>query len=79
MGNTNESHAELVDRYPDKFRAFCSDGKLRIKCSRGEAKWNLDDAAAEVEAALKTGKFIGIGEFVPRTWTRRRSTPTRSG
>ena len=46
VGNTNESHAELVERYPDKFRAFCSDGKLRIKCSRGEAKWNLDDAAA---------------------------------
>jgi predicted TIM-barrel fold metal-dependent hydrolase len=66
VGNTNESQADLVDRYPDKFRAFCADMKLRIKCARGEAKWNLDDAAAEVEAALQTGKFIGIGEFVPR-------------
>ena len=67
-GTTNEMQAALVDKYPDKFRAFCSDQTLKIKCARGEAEWSLDAAAEEVEAALKTGKFIGIGEFVPRNW-----------
>ena len=71
-GTTNEKQAELVDRYPDKFRAFCADQTLKIKCARGEAKWTLDAAAEEVEAALKTGKFVGIGEFVPRDWGRKK-------
>jgi len=64
-GTTNEMQAALVDRYPDKFRAFCADQTLKLKVWREEAKWTLDDAADEVEKALKTGKFIGIGEFVP--------------
>jgi len=71
-GTTNESQAALVDKYPDKFRAFCADQKLKIKVARGEAKWTLDDAADEVEQALKTGKFIGIGEFVPRDWDHKK-------
>jgi len=64
-GTTNEMQAALVDKYPDKFRAFCADQNLRTAATRGEAKWTLDDAADEVEKALQTGKFIGIGEFVP--------------
>ena len=72
IGTTNEAQAELVDRYPDKFRAFCADQTLKLKVWRGEAKWTLDAAAEEVEAALKTGKFIGIGEFVPRNPDRTR-------
>jgi len=72
VGTTNEAQAELVERYPDKFRAFCSDQTLKIKCARGEAKWSVEAAAEEVEAALKTGKFIGIGEFVPRNWERKK-------
>ena len=65
-GTTNEFHAELVNKYPDKFRAFCADQTLKLKVARGEADWSLDAAADEVEAALKTGNFIGIGEFVPK-------------
>ncbi|MFC2007448.1 amidohydrolase family protein [Chloroflexota bacterium] len=65
IGTTNEMHAMLVDRHPDKFRAFCSDQKLKIQVWREEAEWTLDAAVEEVEAALKTGKFVGIGEFVP--------------
>ena len=65
VGTTNESQAKLVDMYPDKFRAFCADQTLKLRVSRGEAKWTLEAAAEEVEAALKTGKYIGIGEFVP--------------
>jgi hypothetical protein len=37
-----------------------------MKMHKGEAQWNLDDAADEVEKALQTGNFIGIGEFVPK-------------
>ncbi|MCK4953584.1 amidohydrolase family protein, partial [Candidatus Bathyarchaeota archaeon] len=65
-GTTNEMQAMLVNKYPDKFRACCSDQTLKLKCARGEAKWTLEAAVEEVEAALKTGKFVGIGEFVPR-------------
>ena len=72
LGTTNEMQAMLVDKHPDKFRAFCADQTLKLKAWRGEAKWTLDAAAEEVEAALKTGKFIGIGEFVPRNPDRTR-------
>jgi len=65
IGTSNETQAMLVDKYPDKFRAFCADQKLKLKVWREEAEWTLDAAAEEVEAALKTGKYIGIGEFVP--------------
>ena len=65
VGTLNESQANLVDKYPDKFRAFCADQTLKLNVWREEAKWTLDDAADEVEKALKTGKYIGIGEFAP--------------
>ncbi|MCK4953422.1 amidohydrolase family protein, partial [Candidatus Bathyarchaeota archaeon] len=55
-----------VDKYPDKFRACCSDQTLQIKVARGEAEWTMEAALEEVESALKTGKYVGIGEFVPR-------------
>jgi len=71
-GTTNESQAAIVEKYPDKFRAFCSDQKCRLKIARDEAKYNRDDSADEVEKALKTGKFIGIGEFCPRDWSRKK-------
>jgi len=66
VGTTNEAQSKLVDQYPARFRAFCCDQTLKIKVARGEATWTLEVAADEVEAALKTGRFIGIGEFVPR-------------
>lgn len=66
VGTTNESQAELVRKHPAKFRAFCADQTLKIKVERGETKWTLEAAAEEVETALRTGDFIGIGEFVPR-------------
>lgn len=64
-GTTNEAQLALVERHPDRFRAFCSDQKLKIRVERGEEKWSLDAAADEVEKALQTGNFIGIGEFLP--------------
>ena len=66
IGTTNEAQSKLVAEHPDKFRAFCADQTLKLKVARGEATWSLEAAAEEVEAALKTGDFIGVGEFVPR-------------
>ena len=34
IGTTNEGQAELVDRYPDKFRAFCADQTTKQKTAR---------------------------------------------
>jgi hypothetical protein len=65
IGTTNEMQAKVVDKNPDKFRAMCSDQKQKIKIFREKCEWSLDTAVEEVEAALKTGKFVGIGEFVP--------------
>ncbi len=67
-GTTNEMQTSIVERYPDKFRAFCADQKCRRAIARGEAEWSLQASAEEIEAALKTGNFIGIGEFMPRDW-----------
>ncbi len=71
-GTTNESQAKIVEKYPDKFRAFCADQKCKLAIARDEAKFNRDDSADEIEKALKTGKYIGIGEFCPRDWDRKR-------
>lgn len=69
IGPTNELQAALVDKYPDKFRAMCTEQKHKIKVSQGEVGWSLEAACEEIDAALKTGKFVGIGEFVPRNST----------
>ena len=69
-GTSNEMQVELVKRHPDKFRAFCADQNVRKAVARGETRWTLQAAADEVEAALKTGNFIGIGEFIPRCWEK---------
>lgn len=71
-GTTNERQAALVDKYPDKFRAFCNDQTLKLKMAREEAEWSLDAAADEVEKALKTGKFVGIGEGIPKELDRKK-------
>ena len=69
-GTTNEMQAELVDKYPDKFRAMCNDQNLKIKVWRGECEWTLEAALEEVDAALKTGKYVGIGESAPGSYVR---------
>ncbi len=68
IGTTNEGQLELVDKYPDKFRAFCADQQTKLKCHREHIEWKIDDAAREIDDAMGTGRYIGIGEFVPRTW-----------
>ena len=68
-GTTNEAQLKLCETYPDKFRAFCCDGGTRLEAQRGGKPWTLERAVEEVEACLKTGKYIGIGEHNPRDFT----------
>lgn len=64
-GTTNDSQAKLVKKYPNKFRACCSDQATVLKAIRGEEKYSFKAGMKEVEDALKTGMFVGIGEFAP--------------
>lgn len=69
-GTTNEGLLKIVDKHPDKFRAFCADQTTKLKAEREGIPWTLDAAAQEVDDALATGRYIGIGEFVPRNWDK---------
>ena len=65
-GTFNETQVKLMNKYPDRFRACCSDQMVATKVLRGEIKdWTIQTSLDEVEAALKTGNFVGIGEFAP--------------
>ena len=41
IGTTNTMQAMLVDKYPDKFRALCSDQKQKLKIFREKCDWSL--------------------------------------
>ncbi len=65
-GTLNEHQYAIVEKYPDRFRACCSDQTTRLKVVRGEIKnWNFQMSLDEVDEALKTGHYVGIGEFAP--------------
>ena len=62
---TNDVNAELVKKHPDRFRALCSDVRTQYKSETGEKEWNLKDSLEEIDEALSTGMFVGIGEGMP--------------
>jgi hypothetical protein len=66
-GTLNEAQAKLVKRFPDRFRACCSDQRTVLDAMRGGPRWTFKAALQEIEEALKTGCFSGIGEFIPGT------------
>ena len=66
FGMTNELNAELVERYPDKFVALCNSVETSHKAIRGEQEWTIEAACKELDDLLSTGKFVGIGEGLPR-------------
>ncbi len=78
-GTLNETQAKLVKRFPDRFRACCSDQKTILSAMRGERPWSFAAALAEVEEALKTGWFVGIGEFAPGAYARHLQVPGAEG
>lgn len=66
-GTTNELYAEIVQKHPDRFRSCVMDTTQRIKCARGEAKFDIKASLNEIEEALDKypDVFVGIGEFAP--------------
>ena len=78
-GTTNESQAKLVKKYPHKFRACCCDQMTVLKAIRGEEKYTFKAAMEEVETALKTGLYVGIGEFAPGSSAHHRQLPGFEG
>ena len=78
-GTFNETQAKLVKRFPDRFRACCSDQRTVYEAMRGGRKWTFKAALEEVDAALKTGYFVGIGEFPPGTRAGRGWVPGCDG
>ncbi len=65
-GTFNEAQLRIVNKYPNRFRACCSDQRTATLVKRGEIRdWSFQMSLDEVESALKTGMFVGIGEFVP--------------
>jgi len=65
FGMTNEKNVELVKKYPDKFVCNCQAKTTRDKALTGEIKWTMDAACEELDALLKTGNYVGIGECMP--------------
>jgi hypothetical protein len=78
-GTLNETQAKLVKRFPDRFRACCSDQKTVLLAKQGKAPWTFKAALQEVEEALKTGSFVGIGEFAPGGFARFLQLPGAKG
>jgi len=79
IGTTNELHAEIVKKHPDRFRSMCVDCKTRLAAATGEKEWNIDDAIKELDSVLAWGPeiMVGIGEIAPGSLGCPRERPTR--
>jgi len=73
VGYSNEFNAEMVKKYPNKFVAFCNDSQTQAKSQTGEVKWNIKDAAKEIDDLLSTGYYRGIGEGMARDRTPKKA------
>jgi hypothetical protein len=51
IGTTNELHADIVRRHPDRFRTMCVDTQTRLNAAKGIKPWNIDDALKEISTA----------------------------
>jgi predicted TIM-barrel fold metal-dependent hydrolase len=65
FGMTNELNLKLVEKYPDKFVAFCGVDEYEKRVRNGEEEWSIKGVCDELDRLLSTGKFVGIGEQLP--------------
>ena len=72
VGYSNEFNADMVKKHPGRFIALCNDSQTQAKAQKGEIKWNIKDAAAEIDKYLSTGLYKGIGEGMARDRTPRK-------
>lgn len=66
FGMTNELNEQIVQKNPNRFVAICNPVKTAHKALRGEQEWTIEAACKELEELLSTGKYVGIGEGLPR-------------
>jgi predicted TIM-barrel fold metal-dependent hydrolase len=78
FGMNNEINVQLVDKYPDKFRALCCAKKTVERAQAGELEWTMEAACEELDELLSTGKFVGIGEGMPSNHTETHRTYSHS-
>jgi len=72
FGMTDELNGQIVKAHPDEFVAFCSATSYAAKARRGEVTWSVKGVCEELDRLLGTGLYVGIGEGIPRDYTRRR-------
>ncbi len=65
FGMDNTINTQLVEKYPDKFRALACAKETADKARAGEIEWTMQAACEELDVLLSTGKFVGIGEGMP--------------
>ncbi len=71
FGMTNDLNLQIVNAHPERFVAVCGAMETARRAIRGEAPWSVANAAAELDALLATGKFVGFGEGMPADPTRK--------
>lgn len=76
FGMNNEINVDLVERYPDKFRALAYPKETSDKAMAGEIEWTMDAAVEELDRLLSSGKYIGTGEGMPSnpSWKQNQRT-----
>ena len=76
FGMNNEINVDLVERYPDKFKALAYPKETADKAMAGEIEWTIDAAIEELDRLLSSGKYIGTGEGMPSnpTWKQNQRT-----
>jgi len=65
FGMSNELNVQIAEKYPNRFAALCTAKETQDRAFRGEIEWTIQEAAAEIDRHLSTGKFVGIGEGIP--------------
>lgn len=78
FGMNNEINLELVEKYPDKFRALAYPKETADKAMADKIEWTMEAAVEELDRLLSTGKFVGIGEGMPANPTGMFSQKTMS-
>jgi predicted TIM-barrel fold metal-dependent hydrolase len=71
FGMSNDLNLQIVDAHQGRFVAVCGAMETARKALRGEEPWSATAAAAELDALLATGRFVGLGEGMPADPTRR--------
>lgn len=65
FGMNNDINADLVERHPDRFVALCYPVEHQKRIDAGEEEWTIEGVCRELDRALASGRFVGIGEGIP--------------